>query len=107
MGRWSGLVMGLASAAVLALPLAARGADVDHGRELANQWCANCHAVAPGAKRTNDQVPSFAEIAKRKGMTADHLRAWLQTPHPNMPNFDLARQSIEDLIAYLRSLAPE
>lgn len=91
--------------AALAIPLAAQAADAGHGKALAERWCANCHAVAPGAKEANDQVPSFAAIAKRKDMTPDRLRTWLQTPHPNMPNFNLARQNIEDLIAYLRSLA--
>ncbi len=107
MTRRLGLMMGFATMAALAVPLAARAADAEHGKSLANQWCANCHAVAPNARRANDQVPSFGEIAKRKDVTADHLRVWLQTPHPNMPNFDLARQSVEDLVAYLRSLAPE
>ncbi len=94
----------LALALAGTLPLAARAADADHGKELANQWCANCHAVTPGAKQANDQVPSFSAIAQRDDVTAEHLRAWLQTPHPNMPSFDLARQNIEDLVAYLRSL---
>ncbi len=89
----------------VALPLAAEAADAEHGEMLANQWCATCHAVAPGAKNANDQVPSFVAIAKRPGVTVERLRVWLQTPHPNMPNFDLSRQNVEDLIAYLRSLA--
>ncbi len=74
---------------------------------LANQWCASCHAVTPGAKSANDQVPSFAAIAQREDLTADHLRTWLQAPHPNMPAFDLARQNIDDLVDYLQSLAKQ
>jgi mono/diheme cytochrome c family protein len=34
------------------------------------------------------------------------VRAWLADPHPPMPNFNLSRQQIDDIVAYLDSLTP-
>jgi cytochrome c len=39
--------------------------------------------------------------------TEDELRGWLAAPHPPMPNFDLSRQEIEDIVAYLASLTEQ
>ena len=91
------------AAALALLPLSARAADIEQGHALARQWCAACHAVEPGAKTTSDIPPSFVSIARRKDVTASSLRAWLNAPHPNMPNFELSRAAIDDLIAYIRS----
>jgi mono/diheme cytochrome c family protein len=84
----------------------ARAADAKNGEALARQWCAGCHVVddkATGAR--TDMTPSFPSIARRPQFSDAELRAWLRTPHPNMPNFDLSRATVEDLVAYIQSLA--
>ena len=92
-----------------AVPLAdAVAADSAAGGALARQWCAGCHVVTPGATGPRqDMAPSFETIARTGKRTDDELRAWLRTSHPNMPNFDLSRVSVEDLVAYIRSLATQ
>jgi mono/diheme cytochrome c family protein len=92
-----------ALAAVICAISPARAADADHGRALARQWCAGCHAVEASAKTASDTPPSFASIARHPDVTEDSLRAWLNAPHPSMPNFELSRTAIEDLVAYIRT----
>ena len=50
------------------------------------------------------QVPSFQEIADTEGMTPRALLVWLQTPHPNMPDFIIPPADMDNLIAYVMSL---
>jgi hypothetical protein len=50
-------------------------------------------------------APDFQTIANTAGMTATALRAFLQTPHPKMPNLILTPELSADVIAFLLSLA--
>jgi hypothetical protein len=62
-------------------------------------------AISPAraADAASDTPPSFASIARHPDVTEDSLRAWLNAPHPSMPNFELSRTAIEDLVAYIRT----
>jgi mono/diheme cytochrome c family protein len=77
--------------------------DADAGKNLAQKWCANCHAVGPSGDRASDAAPPFDLIAKRHSKDESWLRAWLRSPHPSMPNFDLSNKQIDDVIAYLKT----
>ncbi|HYH21013.1 MAG TPA: c-type cytochrome [Azospirillum sp.] len=97
----------LATAALLitALPAgSAAAADVLNGRVIAERWCAECH-VAAEAQRGSDAAPSLPQIARNRGADQRWLRAWLTDPHPPMPNLNLSRSDIDDLVAYLERLA--
>jgi len=79
-------------------------ADAGRGGQLAQQWCANCHAVDGNAGRAVPQgPPSFREIA-HSGTSADQLRAFLSHPHGAMPDLSLTRAEIDDLIGYINTL---
>ena len=85
------------------LPARAQG-DAEVGRELARAWCTSCHVVdleGHGA----DAGPALPALLGDGRRTSDELRGWLAAPHPPMPDFDLSRQEIEDIVAYLESLA--
>ena len=97
------LVLAVGCGALLAAP--AYAGDAAAGRALAQTWCANCHIVG-NAKQGQDTAPPLATIAARRGQNPDWLRAWLTAPHPPMPNLNLSRAEIEDIVAYLGSLAP-
>ncbi len=86
------------------LPGAALGQDAAAGRGVAQAWCANCHAVDARPATSADQVPGFAVIANRPGVTADGLRAFLSAPHGRMPDLSLSRADIDNAAAYLLSL---
>lgn len=92
--------------ALIALPLTAAFAagDATEGRRIAGQWCSSCHVIAPGV-RGSDVAPPFVALANNPAKTESYLKAWITNPHPPMPNFNLSRRTVEDLTAYIRSLA--
>jgi mono/diheme cytochrome c family protein len=102
----------LGSAARLAAPLcvlagapALAAGSASDGHALAQAWCSSCHMVDPSGQGP-DTAPPFATIAARNPGDNGWLRAWLASPHPPMPNLGLSRQQIDDIVAYLNSLAP-
>lgn len=78
--------------------------DAARGQALANTWCASCHLVDPNGTG-KDTAPPFPQIAKQGLPDQDEARAFVTAPHPPMPNFDLTRDQIDDIVAYLNSLA--
>jgi mono/diheme cytochrome c family protein len=91
----------LAGLIVLA-PAAAFAQDQSEGRRLAEQWCANCHRIAPaGPGPATDAVPSFAAIAARPGRTPEVVATFLRTPHAGMPDHGLTLRQSRDIAAYL------
>jgi hypothetical protein len=50
------------------------------------------------------EVPAFQAVADDPAVTEVALRAFLQTPHANMPDVRLPPEQIDDLIAYLLTL---
>lgn len=87
----------------LAAPALAQG-DVETGRQYALTWCTTCHVV-DHAGHGADVGPALPELLAGGKRTSDEIRGWLADPHPPMPNLDLTRQEIEDIVAYLESLA--
>ncbi len=84
--------------------LASAAGDAESGHRLAQLWCSSCHLV-DGASTGKDVAPPLADFAKRGAPGQLHARAFLAAPHPPMPNLNLARSQIDDIIAYLDSLA--
>ena len=76
-----------------------------HGRAVAEAWCANCHATgAAGQRSANDAAPTFASIGRRSPDGAA-LRTWLAQRHKEtMPNYNLSRDEVADVITYILSL---
>jgi mono/diheme cytochrome c family protein len=85
-------------------PSLAAPADAQHGRRLAQQWCADCHLVAPDQRRANADVASFASLARRPDFNAAQLAFFLLDPHPKMPDLALTRAETGDLAAYIATL---
>ena len=101
--------LALAVAIVAALAAASRIASAEGraeaGRLLAQRWCASCHQVEPNAP-AKDAAPPFASLGVQRGKDPGWIRAWLANPHPPMQGINLSRRQIDDIIAYLQSLAP-
>ncbi len=98
------------TAAVLMLTLPsidANAADAKQGARLAKQWCTGCHLTGAGQASGGDAAPPFSVIAETAADRNDDLRAWLADPHPPMPNFNLTRSEIDDLLGYIESLNAE
>lgn len=84
------------------LPVAAYAADAAEGRALAEQWCAQCHAVAENQPAAADAAPTFPAIARAR--SDDQLAAWMAAPHPPMPDPGLSRAQVAALTAWVASL---
>lgn len=89
----------------LAAPAGQAMGDRVTGAAVAWSWCANCHDVGLGSRPTaTDAAPGFRAIARMPSTTELSLRAFLRTPHAAMPDYQLSRHELEDVIAYILSL---
>jgi mono/diheme cytochrome c family protein len=88
---------------VLLSPSAHAAGDAAAGKDLATTWCSACHLME-GGQTTADGARPFASIAHDPKVTADRLRGFLVRPHGGMPELNLTRQEIENLVAYIESL---
>ena len=89
--------------AAAAAPVSTAG-DAPTGEQIAKRWCAGCHLVSPDQKTANADVPSFMEIARRPAGDMTRLKGFLADPHPPMPNLNLTRAEIDNVLAYISSL---
>src|SRR3569832_160392 len=88
--------------AATAVPVQAQVADAQEGRALAQQVCAECHAVLPGESRSPKAgAPTFQQLSAEPGMTATALTVALTTPHAGMPMFRLTSEQRADVITYI------
>lgn len=78
--------------------------DIEQGQTLARAWCAGCHQVEPGGKAPFAEVPSFVAVARMPSTTGSALRAFLSTPHSDMPQVKLKAGELDAMIAYVLSL---
>jgi len=95
------VICGLLLIAATGLPAAAVAADANHGRELAQRWCAACHIVSAEQKSGTTQAPPFSAIAKTPHFNVGRLAYFLLDPHPKMPDMGLSRNDAADLAAYI------
>ena len=79
--------------------------DLRHGKIIAQRWCAACHVVVPEQSGAWADAPSFSDIARRR-VDKDALARFLMDPHPPMPDMQLSRREIDDIVSYIRSLDP-
>ena len=94
----------LAGCCVLASIAPSAAADADHGRQIAESWCASCHLVGRGQTSATDQAPPFTYLARTIDFDENKLAFLLLLPHPNMPKVSLNRTEVADLADYIRSL---
>lgn len=80
----------------------AHAGDPAKGRQVADRWCSSCHVVA--SHGGTDAVPTLESIAQDRRQEPGWVRQWLSAPHPPMPDPNLTRAEIEDVVAYLESL---
>jgi len=90
---------------LLSTPALAQG-DPEAGRDLVGRWCTTCHVVELEGTGS-DAGPALPALLAGKQRSADEIRGWLADPHPPMPNLELSRREIEDIVAYLQSLTGE
>ena len=88
---------------MLLSPAARAAGDAVVGKEIATTWCGACHHMDDAVTAADGARP-FAAMARDPKATADRLRTFLVKPHGQMPELNLTRQEIENLVAYIESL---
>lgn len=94
-----------------AAPLAAQQStpqtgNVAAGHAYAEQHCAQCHAIEAGAKSSLVfAAPPFASLVKHKKLTTAAIQGWLRASHSTMRTTALPKETRDDLVAYIKSLA--
>ncbi len=102
-GRWG--LLALCAALFGAAPSLAEGiGDARAGREVARSLCSQCHQIDGSGRDPSRVPPGFGAVADMASQTELSLRVFLQTPHGNMPRYQLTRDETEDVIAYILSL---
>jgi cytochrome c len=99
-------VLASVAAALLTGPALAqdpREPSPERGREMVERWCVDCHLIGPDGPG-GDAGPSFQAVAETRSEEA--LRAWISDPHPPMPKLDISANAVDDIAAYISSLAP-
>jgi mono/diheme cytochrome c family protein len=89
---------------VIAIVSPSAAADADHGKQIAERWCASCHLVERGQTSATDQAPPFTYLGKTPEFDENKLAFLLLLPHPNMPSVSLNRAEVADLADYIQSL---
>ena len=80
-------------------------ADATRGQRLSEGLCASCHIVhANQTKPVVAGVPSFRAI---KDLPNQRIISFLIRPHTPMPNMQLTRNEIADIIEYIEKLRRE
>ena len=75
------------------------------GRELAVRLCSNCHVVSGAATAAVPEGSgTFRGIANSPGQSAERISNVLILPHLPMPDHQLTREEIQDILAYLETL---
>jgi mono/diheme cytochrome c family protein len=74
------------------------------GHVLAEQFCADCHVVAPNGRPGWTDAPAFDAIANRPDTTEAKLSAFIQIPHAHMLNTGRPKNESEGIATYILSL---
>jgi mono/diheme cytochrome c family protein len=106
MARLIGLAILAALCATASGVRAVETGSMPQGHDLARAACSECHAVEnDDAFSPMFPAPTFRHVAQTPGMTATALSVALRTLHRDMPDFILKPDEIDDLTAYILSLA--
>lgn len=93
-------ILSAIAASLLAASSGSAAENADAGRIIAETWCKPCHAI--GQPPAKDIAPPFPDILARR--SHQEIAVFLADPHGQMPNIQLARQQIADIIAFMATL---
>lgn len=87
-------------------PAPSRAGDIAAGRHLAQTNCASCHAIGAVGESRNPAAPPFRVLSYGYPLNSleEAFAEGILVGHPDMPEFELAPQQINDLLAYIESV---
>lgn len=99
-----------ATLALMLLAASAAPAPADdspeRGREIAEQFCARCHAAGTAGDSPLAAAPPFRKLGQRFEIRdlEESLAEGIVTGHPDMPEFAFEPDDVGAIIAYLKSI---
>jgi mono/diheme cytochrome c family protein len=95
----------LGAALSFSLPAQAQS-PVRHGRELAKEFCARCHAIGRHDRSSNPHAMPFRRLSQKIDLESlpRRLQRGLAANHPPMPEFRFKARDAHDLRDYLRTI---
>ena len=102
---WAGLILLAAASASFAVDKRLTAMQ-KQGRALADQMCAQCHAVGTSGSSPHAAAPTFRSLARRVDLDtfARRLREGLISGHSDMPTFRFKRDDARALVDYLHAI---
>jgi mono/diheme cytochrome c family protein len=82
----------------------AQQVSIREGHRIAMDLCVRCHRIGPNARDVRRYPPDFAAVADTPTTSPLALRVFLQTPHGDMPRYQLSDQEIAAIGDYILSL---
>ena len=81
--------------------------DVAKGKAFIEQNCARCHAIGLNDDSHMPEAPAFRTLHNRYPIDslAEAFAEGIVVGHPAMPQFELGIDTINDMLAYMRSLS--
>jgi mono/diheme cytochrome c family protein len=78
------------------------------GKRFVEAHCSSCHAVGALGASPNPRSPPFREVVKRypPESLAEAFNEGIVVGHSNMPPFVMSPEQADDVVAYLKTLAP-
>jgi cytochrome c len=94
------------AAFLLTTALQAQKASEERGRAFAETNCARCHAIGTTGDSPVTKAPPFRTLHNRYPVEnlEEALAEGIRTAHPEMPQFEMDPDQINDLLAYLKFL---
>lgn len=88
-------------------PASADDMQIARGRMFARVNCSQCHAIGSQGDSPMAEAPPFRDLHQQYPIDdlARPLAEGILSGHPSMPQFRLYRDQVDDLIAYIKSLA--
>lgn len=82
-------------------------AFVRAGQRIAEKNCGWCHATGRAGASPNAKAPPFRDLQSRYALQAlrEPLSRGIAAPHDQMPKFDFGDREVDQIIAYINSLA--
>jgi mono/diheme cytochrome c family protein len=86
------------------LPATRSSLGTQSSQKIVATLCAPCHRISPDARDIRRHPPDLAAVADMRSTTEIALRVFLQTPHGNMPKYQLSESEIQLILNYVLSL---
>ncbi|HMQ57998.1 MAG TPA: cytochrome c [Rhizobiaceae bacterium] len=87
-------------------PTAALAADAAAGKAFVEENCGRCHATGQTGESAHAEAPPFRTLSERYPVDsiAEALAEGIVTGHPDMPQFEVEPDEIENIIAWLSEI---